>query len=548
MIPWSDVAKSEGYQALRPHERFKAQIQYFNDVLAQKIPEEHRRKSKIQFLTDVSEEKKYSPTDDMSTFERTAAGAGKAAYDIARGLGQVAGVVDQDNVDEARRLDAPLMDTTAGKVGNIAGSVAVAAPVALAPGANTAVGAALIGGGMGFAQPVATGESRAENTTLGAAFGVGGHAVGKTVGAGMSAAKNKIASLTAQKAQNAARDAVVKSAQEAGHVLPPSFSGGSLPKRMLEGIAGKASVKQAASNANQDASEKAVRAALGIGDDVPLSPAIYDSLKKQAWDVYDEMRSLGTFTADRQFFSDLSKASTTPGRLGKNAQIDDLVSKLKTKTADADDVISDIMELRSNANTRLSKLNTDPASKALGRAERKIADALEGLIERNIAPSKLGAETLKRFREARTLLAKIHDIEKSTVKNAVDMRKLAKTTTGKLDPNVKASAEFAKTFPELNQGRVSQVIGGTPLDVFGSVGAVAMTDDPRYLALMALRPAARKAVLWKPFSSMPSYKPGIAARGASQLDQLYSQMNPRARQILEGMRGSVIPAVSFAQE
>ena len=65
----------------------------------------------------------YNPTDGNSFIENALLGYGRAGMQTARGVGQLLGVVDKADVDEARRLDAPLMDTAGGKVGNFAGQV-----------------------------------------------------------------------------------------------------------------------------------------------------------------------------------------------------------------------------------------------------------------------------------------------------------------------------------------------------------------------------------------------------------------------------------------
>ena len=130
----------------------------------------------------------YDPTEGMSTVDKVRAGIGKGMVDTARGvyqlgasIGHAAGMVSdekmaqiQGDVDEAKHLDKPLMNTTAGKVGDVIGT---AAPALLVPGSGI-LGGAAAGAAMGAAQPVATGESRLQNTALGA----GGGALGGTVG------------------------------------------------------------------------------------------------------------------------------------------------------------------------------------------------------------------------------------------------------------------------------------------------------------------------------------------------------------------------------
>jgi hypothetical protein len=122
---------------------------------------------------------KYNPTG--GTGSNLAAGAGKAYADTWRGIKQLTGNMSREEMDEVRRLDAPLMDTKAGIVGNIGGHIATSLPTAAIPGANTYKGAALIGAGLGFMQPVATGEDRLTNTAFGAAGGLGGRYLGGKV-------------------------------------------------------------------------------------------------------------------------------------------------------------------------------------------------------------------------------------------------------------------------------------------------------------------------------------------------------------------------------
>lgn len=117
----------------------------------------------------------YDPTEGMSTMDKALAGTGKAFVDAYRGGKQLLGVGDQkalqQEIDESRKLDAPLMNTTAGTVGNILGNVAVVAPTAMIPGANTIAGGAVMGALTGAAQPVASDESRFNNVKNGAVFG-----------------------------------------------------------------------------------------------------------------------------------------------------------------------------------------------------------------------------------------------------------------------------------------------------------------------------------------------------------------------------------------
>jgi hypothetical protein len=149
---------------------------------------------------------KYGPTSGMDAVQRFDAGAGKFLADSWRGIrqiganvadsispsknlsGLVTGVDDsrsgriQREVDEAAQRDAPLMATTAGKVGNVVGGAAFTAPAMLIPGAQGLAGAALTGAGIGAMQPVQTGGSRTANTLFGAGGGAAGYGASKLIG------------------------------------------------------------------------------------------------------------------------------------------------------------------------------------------------------------------------------------------------------------------------------------------------------------------------------------------------------------------------------
>lgn len=141
------------------------------------------------------------PTDGMSFGGKFAAGLGKAAYDTARGVGELTGLVDRKSVDESNRFDAPLMRTAGGVAGDVIGNIAMTVGPLAAAGAaakatqlpriasavrgilapQTIPGAAAVGAGMGAIQPLGSDESRTKNMLVGAA---GGAAIPAAVTAG----------------------------------------------------------------------------------------------------------------------------------------------------------------------------------------------------------------------------------------------------------------------------------------------------------------------------------------------------------------------------
>lgn len=165
---------------------------------------------------DVAPPAPIDPTADMTTTQKVLAGAGKAFVDLGRGAGQMArsvmpdsaadaiGLPTQADIDESRKLDAPLMNTTAGTVGNVIGNVAATLPTVFIPGAAGLRGAMAVGGATGALQPVATGESRLKNTAIGA--GVGGASVvaGRAANAAWKGGKALVEPLTTKGQQRIA--------------------------------------------------------------------------------------------------------------------------------------------------------------------------------------------------------------------------------------------------------------------------------------------------------------------------------------------------------
>lgn len=109
-----------------------------------------------------------NPANSGTDFGNFRAGFGKAIADLVRGVGQNVGLVSRQDVKESRQLDAPLMGTKAGIGGNFAGNATLMAPLAAAPAANTILGAAAYGAGMGYMQPSASTEETLKNVSLGA--------------------------------------------------------------------------------------------------------------------------------------------------------------------------------------------------------------------------------------------------------------------------------------------------------------------------------------------------------------------------------------------
>lgn len=292
-----------------------------------------------------------------------------------------------------------------------------------------------------------------------------------------------------------------KSARESGYVIPPTQVKPSLVNRAMEGFAGKITTAQNASAKNQIITNEKVRRAIGASE---LSPEGLAQVRQVANQAYDAIGSVGKFRADEAFQKALDQAGASSIQMQKNfpelvnKDVDALISGLKGRGEfDAQSTIEAIKQFRADAST--NKIALDPAKKALGRAQSKIAAALEDMIDRNLKQSG-NAELLTNYRNARQVLAKTYDVEKAlnpTTGN-IDAAKLAaslkkgRPMTGEL----KEVAEFAARFPKAAQtvekmGSLPQL---SPLD-FGTAAITGSAIGPVGLAGLIARPAARTLTL-----------------------------------------------------
>lgn len=214
-----------------------------------------------------------------------------------------------------------------------------------------------------------------------------------------------------------------------------------------------------------------------------------------------------------QFVDDLLKtgqqseemAKDFPG-LAKNEAVKSLQDELGTgKTISAKSGIQAVRRLRYKASTNLKSFD-DPDRVELGMAQRQAAEAIDNLIERNLAASGK-PELVNEYRAARQMIAKSHDVEAATntATGNVNAHVLARLSdrgrpfTGGL----KLIADTAKTFPRATQN--PEKFGGEKK--FSAVdalfGLLATHGNPKLLAGILARPAAREIALSKLMRNAP---------------------------------------------
>ena len=443
-----------------------------------------------------------NPTDGMGFMDKLNAGAGKAFSDLAQGVGQKLWLVSNADVAETRRLDAPLMATTAGKIGNIGASVATLAPAALIPGAATVPGAAVIGGIVGAVQPSASTGEAFLNTALGAAGGAGGQAIANKA-AGTAAFQEGQNTLKA--AQGAQKAQAAKDAAGAGYVVPPEDIGGGVGTKLLSGLGGKIKTAQVASQQNQPVTNDLAKRALGIPEGEPLTQQALAAVRKDAGDAYNVVKGSGTITSDTAYADALDKIAqqaTTAAKAFPNAVKSDvpaLIQGLKEPSFSADGAVEMTKILRADADKAYAS-----GDKTLGKATKDAADALESMMERHLQAQGM-PDALKAFQDARQTIAKTYTVGKALNGATGDVAApaLAKALDkGKpLSGDLLTIAQAGQAFPKALQALKESPKALSPLDLayaFKNLGTGNMRGIAADIGTLGLRPTARAISLSGP--------------------------------------------------
>lgn len=288
---------------------------------------------------------------------------------------------------------------------------------------------------------------------IGAAVPLGAAAIapiGKAIGNKMASA---LAEKTAAFGRGAEKNKTLQEGIQAGYVVPPSSVDPSLRNTIKESVSGKIATAQVASNRNQVVTDKLVRQSLGLADDVPLSVEALGKYRAEMHAAgYEPLRQVGMVKADAKFGTDLADVvsqytgkGTIPAT--QKTEIADLVKAHQSKGFDSGDAVDAIRILREDAKDAFRK-----GDSAMGKAQKAIADAYEGALERSLpADSPL----LKDYQAARKNIAKSFTVEDALKEGAgeVDARKLgaALQKGTPLSGELLTAARFASAFPKATQ-------------------------------------------------------------------------------------------------
>lgn len=420
--------------------------------------------------------------------------------------------------------------------GSVAGAISPAA------GARQALTNVALGGASGAAAGLT--KEATGSDALAMAAGIGAVPLGARA---IGSAKNKLAATELRRQQNAVRDQTIQDARGAGYVLSPSETNPSGLNNTLEGIAGKLSTRQLASQRNQDVTNNLARKSVGVSENVPLSPQLMQQLRRDAYSTgYAPLETAGPMrpgAAYRRALDSIEQKYTGASRSFPEAVSDDvkkMIDGLRVRTFDSGDAVKMTQILRDDASKSFAGGNA-----ALGRAQRDAAKAIEDQIEMSLTGmGKSGSKMLSDFRGARQQMAKTFSLEKAihegtgnvqASKLAAELRK-GKPLTGEQATIARTADSFPKNMqsPEV----MGAVPGISPLDVFGGTGlgaaGAALTGSPvGALAAVApaIRPITRAGLLSERYQNSmgnPVYKNSALAKLLAKGDV----KNPAANQAL----------------
>lgn len=323
-------------------------------------------------------------------------------------------------------------------------------------------------------------------------------------------------------------------AGQAGYSVPRSNVKQTFLTNLGERLGGKQAIEATAQMKNQPITNSLAAKALGLSDDVPITPDVLKGIRDEAGKAYGVVSNLGTLTADKSYMSALKDISTKFSGASKDfpelasQEVAKLTQALAKKTISAEGAVEMIKNLRSQAGNNLGPMAT-AQGKLLGKAQRAAADAIEDLIERNIAPV-LGKEVLGAYKSARQLIAKTHTVEKALNEGTgnINASELAKALRKgvPLTSELKQIARFSQAFPRLTREPIGAPASGGLFEpmVYGTAGA--MSTGPAGLAAATVpiigKPVARHLMTTVP--KQPNMIGNMASNRSDAMTRLVASL------------------------
>jgi len=317
--------------------------------------------------------------------------------------------------------------------------------------------------------------SKLENEAIGLVASIGPtSAVSKATRAALEPVK---------KGADVVKQKTLEMAGEAGYSVPRSNIKQSFLTNLGERFGGKQAIEATAQMKNQPITNKLAARALGLTDDVSITPELLKNIRTEAGKAYEAVSNIGTLTADKQYGTALREIVQKYSGASKdfpelaNQNVNKLAEALAKKQISSQGAVEMVKNLRQQANSNMRGMAT-AEDKLVGRAQRAAADALEDLIERNIGPT-LGNDMLSAYKSARQLIAKTHTVENALNEasgNVVATELVRAANKGvPLSAELKKIATFASAFPRLTREPIGAPASGGLFEpmVYGTAGSLA---------------------------------------------------------------------------
>jgi len=346
----------------------------------------------------------YSPVEGNSFLRNALIGSGKFFTDLGLGARQVGAQLADGTFGtnytpallkeaaEKRAIDAPVMETAGGKVGQIGTGILTAAPLAAIPGVGTYIGAAGVGGGTAALQPVTAGESRAINTGVGAGLGIAGQAAGNWL-------SNWIRARATQPIIDAgltpAQEAAAAGGQNLGMRLTPGQASGSRGLQQLEAKLESQPWTSGPFNSLKRANQEVLNnaAARSIGENgTSLDATVLDAANTRLGNVFESVRNPNsviithppTTTAILDQI-DQNASGLIPGSIRDNP----LVSRFEGLAQSGSMTGEQLGSLSSKLGRAASKQMTTPmGDRDLGQALFQVKEHVDDLLESSLSPAQ----------------------------------------------------------------------------------------------------------------------------------------------------------------
>lgn len=298
-----------------------------------------------------------------------------------------------------------------------------------------------------------------------------------------------------------------REAQANGFVITPrQASPRGTMANVYEGAAGSAKTEKLASVKNEaNASRLIATEDLGLKPNQQITTQILEDIRAKEGKAYEAVKNSGVTLKTNDAYGkaienlggDIHEA--LPGVI-KRADIDDLAASLSVPEMSATTAIATVKILRADATKNIKAGFQSPEREALGYAQRKAANAIDQLIEDNLAAQGKG-NLATAYKKARVKIAQTHDIEKAfnDVSGHIDPNVFAKL----LDKGVPLSggmlkvAKFAKSFKGAARN-IDNMKDAANFDVADlALGILGGSVHPGAAVAAVSRPVARSVALSK---------------------------------------------------